>query len=189
MNSRPFIARPVIILFIFAAGTAAAVFGAFASDNVDFGRARFTVWTCLILGAWATAIVIVRAPHLRDTSWMHWWIAGLIAYLIHLWFGFGVIFDWSLTAVFEGQGPIVASANFGLLALWILSAALALLRRGPIGLHLATTGLFAATALLSTLSRWNEPAFFGGLAIAALWLGALYYRVPFANRQIKAAGG
>ncbi|NKB49156.1 MAG: hypothetical protein GKS02_07305 [Alphaproteobacteria bacterium] len=185
MNSRPVIAQPVIILFIFALGTAAAVFGAIASDNVDFARARLTVWTCLALGAWATAIVIARAPHLQDTSWARWWIAGLIAYLVHLWFGFGVIFEWSLGAVFQSQTALVAGANFALLALWLVSAVIAAVKRGPLWLHLATTALFAAAALISTLSLWDTPAFYGGLLIAALWLAALYYRFVLARRSAQ----
>lgn len=183
MNSRPFLSQPVIIVFIFAVGTAASIFGAFASDNVDFARARYTIWPCLVLGAWATAIVIVRAPHLPDTSWAHWWVAGVIAYLVHLWFGFGVIFEWSLSAVFSGQGPIAASANFGLLALWLVSSAMAVLKRGPMWLHIATTGLFIAAALLSTLPRLDSPALYGGLLLAGLWLAALYCRFALARRS------
>ena len=179
MSSRPFIAQPVIILFILAAGSAAAVFAAIAAENVDFARARYSIWACLTLGAWATAIVIVRAPNLRDTSWPQWWVAGLLAYLVHLWFGFGVIFEWNIAATFAGQTAIVAGANFGLLTLWILSAAMAVFKRGPVWFHIATTGLFATTALFSTLPRLGSPAFYGGLLIVALWLAAIYYRVAW----------
>jgi hypothetical protein len=135
------------------------------------------------LGAWASAIFIVRAPQLHSTSWAQWWLAGLIAYLVHLWFGFGIIFEWSLSAVFESQTTIVAAANFGLLALWILSAALALLRRGSIWIHIATTGLFAATTLFSTLPRLGTPAFAGGVLIVILWLAAIYYRIALKRRE------
>ncbi|SMF51395.1 hypothetical protein SAMN06265365_11793 [Tistlia consotensis] len=168
---------PVAVLLLFAFGFALSIFAGLMASNAAYARAQYTIWPCLLLGGWATAILIRRAPALGRTGWRAWWIGGLVAYLVHLWFGFGVIYGWSFAAVYAGQGSLVASANFALALLWLASALVPAEGRPWIVLHLATAALFIAASLGSTLLFARGPSWAGGLALAVAWLAALYLRL------------
>lgn len=176
MANRPFISPVVTVFLVFAAGVAIAVLGALLADNVQYARARYTVWPCIALGGWAVAILISQAPNVAGTNWRTWWIAGLVAYFVHLWFGFVVIYGASVVALYWGQGWLVATANLALLVLWIASALAAVFGHFWMPLHVAATVLFVITTFASTVIFAVGWARYGGIAIALVWLAAGYWR-------------
>lgn len=173
--------EPVAVLSIFAAGLAATALGPLLADTPDHARAVWSVWPVLVLGGIAVARMIRRGPGMEGTGWLGWWTAGFLAYLVHLRFGFGVIYAYDLQAVRTGQGLVTTVANFTLLALWGLSLLATILPREPPGeqaLHVLASGLFAVTALASTVLFAAHPVSVAiGAGLALIWLHALWRRL------------
>jgi hypothetical protein len=171
-----------LALLAFAASMATALLGPLASDDLVYNRTRFTIWATLLLAIPAVVrfiLAIGRTPPGR--AWRAWWTAALGGYLIHLWYGFGVMFAGDLAATFEAQGTVVAAGNFLLAALWLASVAIAWSGRPAVWLHSVATLLFCVSAVASTLvfgrppSPWFGAALAMGIVAAAggrLWLRA-----------------
>ncbi|MEL6234380.1 MAG: hypothetical protein AAFR46_08215 [Pseudomonadota bacterium] len=170
-----------LILFIFAAGLFATALGPVLAANPDHARAVWSVWPVLVLGGVAVARLIRYGPGPIRTGWLGWWMAGFAFYLIHLWFGFAVIYGADPARVIAGQGLLTAVANTALLVVWGLSILAALLPHEPLGetaLHILASLIFLATALPSTLVFADHPVSFAiGLALALLWAAALWRRL------------
>jgi hypothetical protein len=156
-----------LALLAFAVSMAVALLGPLASDDLVYNRTRFTIWATLLLAIPAVArfiLAIGRMPLGR--AWRAWWTAALGGYLIHLWYGFGVMFAGDLAATFEAQGTVVAAGNFLLAALWLASVALAWSGRRAVWLHSIATLLFCVSAVTSTLVFGRPPSPWFGAALA-----------------------
>lgn len=164
-------------VFALGAGVAASIAFGTISSNPDYGRAILTIWPCLALGVLSVAVALVRGIGETDRSWFPYWVAGFVAYLVHLFFGFGLIYGASISATFAGQGLVAAAGNFGLFALWGLSLGFEVMGRGSKQLHFAALSLFAASTLGSTLLADRVATQIGGGAIICLWFAAIYVRV------------
>ncbi|HKK30512.1 MAG TPA: hypothetical protein VKA18_08995, partial [Alphaproteobacteria bacterium] len=105
-GDRPLLDSRVAAVSMFAAGLAITVFLSLSAENPDFARARYSVWPVIALGGWAVALMIRHGFTLAlgATHWRWWWSAGLAAYAVHLYWGFGAIYAWDLGLVVEGQG-------------------------------------------------------------------------------------
>ena len=171
-----------LALLAFAVSMAVALLGPLASGDLVYNRTRFTIWATLLLAIPAVVrfiLAIGRMPPGR--TWRAWWTAALGGYLVHLWYGFGVMFTGDLAATFEAQGTVVAAGNFLLAILWLASVALAWSGRPAFWLHAVATLLFCVSAVTSTLvfgrppSPWFGAALAIGIAVAAVgrfWLWA-----------------
>lgn len=172
--------EPVLVLATFALGFGVTVFAALAEPDPGLARATFSVWPALLLGGVAGARMIRRGPGLEGTGWLPWWAAGLLAYVLHLVFGFWGSYGGSLPAALAGQGLPTVALNFGLLALWSASVAAAVVPREPLweqAMHGAASLAFAVAALGSTLAFGDHPVSRGlGALVLALWLHALWRR-------------
>lgn len=169
-----------LILLVAAIGLAATMLGPLLSAHPDHARAVWSIWPVLVMGGIAVDRLIRLDPILENSSWLGWWSAGLIFYVVHLYFGFGVVYRGDVTAVLEGQGWLTAGSNAALLLFWSLSVLAALLPREPPGevwLHRIASLLFAATALPASVVFADHPGSrLAGLALVAFWLLALWRR-------------
>lgn len=171
---------PGLALFAFIVAMAVALLGPLASDDLVYNRTRYAIWATLLLAIPAVVRFILalgRAPPGR--AWRAWWTAALCGYLVHLWYGFGVMFAGDLAATFDAQGTLVAGSNFALALLWLASVAVAWSGRRAFWLHAIATLLLCVSAITSTLvfgrppSPWFGAAFAVGIAAATigrLWL-------------------
>lgn len=167
-------------LLAFAITMAVALLAPLASADLIHDRTRFTIWATLLLAIPAVVglvLAIGRAPLGR--AWRAWWTAALAGYLVHLWYGFGVMFAGDLAATFAAQGTLVAGSNFVLVVVWLASVLVAWLGGAATWLHAAVTLLFCINALTSTLLFGRPPSPLFGAALAAAivvaaavrWLG------------------
>ncbi|HEU0221013.1 MAG TPA: hypothetical protein VFR34_02235 [Paracoccaceae bacterium] len=172
--------EPALILLVFAAGFAWTVFGALLAPSLDQARAVYSIWPALLLGGIAAERFLRMGPWLEGTGWLGWWAAGLLAYVIHLGFGYGVVFGFSFGAALESQGTLTVTLNFALLAAWALSVAAACVPKEPRwerALHALATLLLIVTALGSTLRLGVNPVSNAlGAGLLVLWLHALWRR-------------
>jgi len=168
------------VLLVFSIGFAGAMAAGLLAGNSDFARAKYTIWPCAALGGWAVALMIRHGlgVRLRATPWRLWWAAGFVAYLVHLWWGFGVVYDWNVASVYAGQGAVVASANFALVVLWALSVAGAFMGWPLPWLHAVTALLFGVSILAASILFGRDISPMGGGILLAVWIGAFYLRQP-----------
>lgn len=176
-GARAYIDPRIGAFAIFAMGVAAAVFLALLSRTPDYARAAYSVWPSLVLGGLAVAFALNGFPAYRTTAWRALWAFGFVAYLIHLWFAMGGVFDWRIDVVFERQGALVAAANLALAVLWALSVAAAYMGLPASWLHIATMALFVVATVASTIvfARGTGSLVGGGLLVIA-WVAALALR-------------
>lgn len=176
----PLLDGRVAALAVFAIGLALTVFLSLSADDPAYARAKYSIWPVVALGGWAVALMLRHGftPALDATHWRVWWAGGLLAYALHLYWGFGVIYGASFRAVYAGQGALVASANFGLFALWLLSASAAFARLPALWLHLFAAALFVVATLAATILFGRDISPVGGVIVLLLWLAALYLRLP-----------
>ena len=115
---------------------------------------------------------------IAETNWRVWWTWGLVAYVAHLYWGFGLVFEWDIATVYAAQGSFVASANFGLLILWGLSVLLAYAGLSAKWLHGITALVFAVSTLVASIVFGRDISPIGGGIILVVWIVALYLRKP-----------
>lgn len=175
-GARPLLDDRVAALLVFSVGLLASVLYGLTADNADFGRAKATIWPCAALGGWAVALMIRH--RFGQASWRVWWAWGFVAYAVHLYWGFGLVYGGDPQAVYAGQGALVASANFALLCLWAASVIAAFARAPARWLHGLTALLFAVSILAASLLFGRDVSPFGGAALAIVWFGAWYWRQP-----------
>jgi hypothetical protein len=143
----------------FAIASTVALLGPLAFGDIDYNRTRFTAWATLLLGTPALVLFLARVGYSSlDARWLDWWTAGLAMYLIHLWYGFGVMLAASFTATYDLQGALVATSNFALAGLWLASAIAGWLGRPAIPLHAAATLLFTVSAIISAIVFGRPPS-------------------------------
>lgn len=176
-DGRPFLDPRIGAFALFALAVAAATFSALSSAAPDYARAANSVWPCIAFGGWAVARFLNRHPDAWDSLWRVLWTLGFLAYLIHLWFALGGVFQWSLGAVFAVQGTVVTAANLALVPLWGLSVVVAWLGVRAAWLHIAAKALFAATTVFAAIVFARDTASLaGGLLVVAVWIAALALR-------------
>jgi len=176
-QGRPFLDPRIGAFALFALAVAAATFSALLSPAPDYARAANSIWPCIALGGWAVARAINQCPNAFDGLWRVLWTLGFLAYLIHLWFALSGVFQWSLGAVFDVQGTVVAAANLALAALWGVSVVVAWLGIRASWLHFAAKALFVVTTVVASILFARDTAsLVGGLLVVAVWIGALALR-------------
>lgn len=177
---RPLLDARVAAFLVFSVGFAASMIAGLLAADADFARAKLTIWPCAALGGWAVALMLrgglgdgAEAP-----PWRVWWAWGLVAYAVHLWWGFGVVYGWDFGAVYAGQGALVATANFGLAVLWALSVIVAFAGWPFRWLHIVTALLFAVAMLAASILFGRDISPVGGAILLAIWIAAYYRRQP-----------
>jgi len=175
---RPLLDPRVAALLVFSVGFLAAILVGLTADNADYARAKATIWPCGALGGWAVALMLRHGLGEASTAtgWRVWWALGFVAYALHLYWGFGVVYGGDLDAVYAGQGSVVASANFALLFLWAASVIGALAGWPAKWLHVVTALLFGISILAASILFGRDLSPVGGVVLAAVWLGAIYLR-------------
>ncbi|NKB49155.1 MAG: hypothetical protein GKS02_07300 [Alphaproteobacteria bacterium] len=120
----------ILTLLLFSGSAAFAVFGALATDNVDFFRTHATAWTSALL---ATPAFYIFARHFARAGLNHWWrlfwTFGWLMIVIHFYFGLGIMHFWDPVSVFQRQGFAVAGPIFLLQVTWLIDIGLAFIRR------------------------------------------------------------
>tara|TARA_R110002096_G_scaffold62710_3_gene154707 strand:- start:627 stop:1199 length:573 start_codon:yes stop_codon:yes gene_type:complete len=165
---------------VFSVGFLLAMAAGLAADDAEYARAKYTIWPVVALGGWAVALMLRYGlgDALDETAWRVWWAWGLVAYVVHLYWGYGVIFAGDVEAVYTGQGTVVASANFALFFLWAASVIAAFARWPAAWLHGLTALLFAVSTLVASILFGRDISPVGGAIILVVWLAAIYLRQP-----------
>jgi hypothetical protein len=169
---------PSLALLGFAVAMAMALLGPLATSDLVYNRTRFTIWATVVLAIPAVVLFILaigRAP--PGATWRAWWTAAFGGYLVHLWYGFGVMFAGDLAATFDAQGTLVAGSNFVLALVWLASVACAWSARPAAWLHALATLLFLVSAITSTLVFGRPPSPWFGWALAVGIAGAAIGRL------------
>ena len=180
----PLIDTRISAFLVFAVGFLIAIASGLAADNADYARAKYTVWPMMALGGWTVALMLRYGfcARLDETAWRTWWAWGFLAYVVHLYWGFGIVFGWSFAAVYAGQGSLVAGANFTLLVLWGASVLASFARWPARWLHILTALFFAVSAMVASIVFGRDISPIGGAIILGIWLVALYLRQPEPKR-------
>jgi len=142
----------------FALGIAIVVFAAIVADYGPYARTVDSVILSFVLAApalWLFARDIWRYPLTR--LWRLYWTLSFAAYLVHLYYGFGVLFGGDWNAVTASQGTTVAILNLVVTVLWgadVLVAWIGLSGIWVLVLRIAAhLGVFAAGFVASVIFR------------------------------------
>jgi hypothetical protein len=171
----------------FALMLSASILVAVLQPAVAYARARFLIWTALVLATPALVEYVLsydRKP--LSNYWRLFWSFGLIVYLVHLHYGFGVLFHGDFSAVLVSQGSVVAISNFAATGLWSLDALLSwITRQRPawiLAVRFLTHLLLFVSFFLSAVIFHTGTVRWLGLAMTLAVLCALAVRV-FATPQ------
>lgn len=173
---------------------AAALFAPWATGDVAYHRAVYSIWGVMTLVVFALALMILRLGRSSlGELWRATWTAGFLAYMLHLWIGIEEGFGGSLDAVFRTQGYVVAASNFVLAALWAFSAGFAWMRYPALWLHVVTAVLAAISAITASVLFASGPSVVVGLMFVAVLVLAgatrLLFDTPVVPGEITSAFG
>ncbi len=118
---RPKLSQTAVTLtFVpFAILLSAALLAAEQAEALDHARLVYASWVSLAFATPALALFVF--PRTRTGAYaLLTWTFSLAAYLVHFYYAFGVNYHGSVAATYAGQGPIIATSNFTLTALWIV---------------------------------------------------------------------
>jgi hypothetical protein len=114
------------IFLLFAVLLSAALLVPEARQDLLHSRVIYTIWVSL--GFLIPAVFLFFFPYggrRREVYWLLTWSAALLAYLVHFYYTFGVMFHWSLKELYTAQRPIIATSNLIDTVWWTLDVALA----------------------------------------------------------------
>src|SRR5512140_1535849 len=97
----------------------AALAAAEQAEALDHARLVYASWVSLAFATPALSLFVF--PRTRTGAYaLLTWTFSLAAYLVHFYYAFGVNYHGNVAATYAGQGPIIATSNFLLTALWLL---------------------------------------------------------------------
>jgi hypothetical protein len=89
------------------------------TGDLETGRTRLMMWAVTLMLMPALALYLFRNAGQTIANLSHlFWTAALLLFLVHTYWG-AFIFYSGLADTFSGQGILLASANFALLAIWV----------------------------------------------------------------------
>jgi len=106
----------------FAILLSAALLAAEQSSALDHARLLYTSWVSLAFAAVALCLFVFPKTREGELELLTWTFS-FAAYLVHFWYAFGLLYHASFAETYEGQGPVIASSNFALTALWTVDVA------------------------------------------------------------------
>jgi hypothetical protein len=180
----------------FALMISASILGAVLQPAVAYARTRYLIWTALVLSTPAQVEYFVslgRSP--LSNYWRLFWSFGCLAYLVHFYYGFGILYGGDFAAVMQSQGAVVAISNIVTTGLWALDALLSwITRQRPAWIlfvrfvaHLIVlVSFFTSTVLFKSGFVW-----WLGLAMTIAVAAAIVVRVlttPAARAKAATAG-
>jgi hypothetical protein len=153
---RPKLSQTAVTLtFVpFAILLSAALLAAEQSEALDHARLVYASWVSLAFATPALALFVF--PRTRTSAYaLLTWTFSLAAYLVHFYYAFGVTYHGSIAATYAGQGPIIATSNFTLTALWIVDVVTSWTIRRELrwlaALRLVARGLVLVTFVVSAV--------------------------------------
>jgi hypothetical protein len=106
----------------FALLLSAALLAAEQADSLDHARLLYSSWVSLVFAT--PALCLFLFPSTRNGEYeLLAWTFSYFAYLVHFYYAFGVTYDFSVAKTYAGQGPVIATSNFALTALWTFDVA------------------------------------------------------------------
>jgi len=106
----------------FAILLSVALLAAEQSDTLDHSRMIYASW--IALGFAAVALSLFVFPRTRAGQWeLLTWTFALAAYLVHFYYAFGVKYGFGIARTYAAQGPVIATNNFLVTALWSFDVA------------------------------------------------------------------
>jgi hypothetical protein len=170
----------------FALLISAALLAAEVAPELDHARMTYAIWATVAL---AIPPLVLQFGARRDGEYARLsWTFAYLAYVLHFYYAFGVQYHWSLTLLYEGQGPAIATANLLFTVLW--TADIVGVWSMPRGLGWrvldgATRVLFVAEVIMSTLVIFSGfVRVLGALLVASVVSAAIW---AFAHRKKRSA--
>lgn len=170
---------PGIALGFLGIGVAAVTFASLGAENVSFARTEWTARLAMMLAAPAI-VIYVAGTGSPGRWWRAFWTAGMLAYLMHVWWAVARAYGGDFGAIVERQGW-VAGTNALATLLWIADVVAAWVIASPRNLavqvlrFLAWTIVTISFIVASAVFRSGTSAVFG-YVLAALVAGALLTR-------------
>jgi hypothetical protein len=94
-----------------------ALLAAEQADSLDHARLLYSSWVSLVFATPALCLYVF--PRTRDGEYeLLAWTFSYSAYLVHFYYAFGVTYGGSFARTYASQGPVIATSNFALTALW-----------------------------------------------------------------------
>jgi hypothetical protein len=92
--------------------------------DLEVGRTRYTMWVVVLLVLASMALYLFRdeSQRIANLSYLLW-TAGLLVFLVHVYWGFFYYYG-SIATAYNGQGVGIFIANTALMFVWILDAVL-----------------------------------------------------------------
>jgi len=196
-SRKPTLQQLTLAFVPFAFMIAASILVAVLQPAVAFARARFLIWTAVVLATPALVEFVLawgRKP--LSNYWRLFWTFSCLAYLAHFYYGFAILFRGDAGAVAQSQGTLVALSNYVVTGLWPLDALLSwITRKRPAWirfLRFLTHFLVLVSFFLSAVIFHSGPGRWLGLAMslavaAAIAVRTISTRQAHARRQT--AGG
>lgn len=150
--------------------------------DLETGRTRLTMWAAAMLLIPALALYSYRdrAQSIANLSHL-FWTAALVVFLVHTYWGAFIFYD-GIADTFRGQGIPLATANFVLLAFWVVDALL--LWFAP---ESRAGTLFHVAVRIAVFVLISIDLIFGRTGGAQL-LGFVYFGVVLAAALIRFVG-
>ncbi len=170
----------------FALVLAAALLAAELAPELDHARMIYAIWATLVL---AIPPLAMSFGARRDGDYARLsWTFAYVAYLVHFYYAFGVQYQWSVSALYAGQGAAIATTNLVFTVLWtadVLTLWSMPHRAWWRVLDGATRVLFCAEVVMSTLVIFSGfVRVIGALLVASVLSAALW---AFAHRKKRTA--
>jgi len=111
---------PFVVLLV------AAMWAAEATLELTRFRLIYSVWVSLAFAIPALYLFVRSDRSPRATAyWVLCWTFSFLAYLVHFYFAVFRVYHGSLAAMYWKQGPLIATSNLVVTALWTADVALA----------------------------------------------------------------
>jgi hypothetical protein len=110
----------------FALLLVAAMWGAEATYDLTHFRLISSIWVSFVFVIPALYLFVQPDPSPRSSAyWLLCWTFSFLAYLPHFYLAVFRVYHGSLAAMYMKQGPLIATSNLAVTALWTVDVALA----------------------------------------------------------------
>jgi hypothetical protein len=175
----------------FALLLSAALLAAEQAESLDHARLVYTTWVSLALAIPALTLFVFPSTR-RGPYELLTWTFSYAAYLVHFYYAFGVNYGFSIARTYAGQGPVIATSNFIVTALWTLDVVaswrLSEPRRWLDVLNVVARTLVFVTFIASGVILFGGFVRVLGVTMIIVVGGAIAIRVVQARRHPTNAG-
>jgi hypothetical protein len=170
----------------FALLLSAALLAAEQAEGLDHARLIYTTWVSLTFAIPALALFVFPGTR-RGPYELLTWTFSYAAYMVHFYYAFGLNYHFSVALTYAGQGPVIATSNLLVTALWTLDVAASwwfdAQPRWLDVLHVAIRTLVFVTFVASGVILFGGFVRVLGVTMIVVVSGAIAFRAVRARRS------